>query len=254
MKRVSKKQNKDTNGVSLTHINGILCYKRSDIPIINYIDHDWDFTLENACFKHTNGRYYLSRDEFEKIRSASIKIYWCYVLITIGRRHFEITNRFQLIVCDVYNKQRLTILSDTLKNNLYFMNLIVRYIKYTKRIIKNHYTCKKCNSGLLIDDYDYNPCMCSSCENWNGCGRGGSTTYFYYCSQCKEKWTGKIKLKEYSYRIIYHPNFKPSYSNMFFNELMEQKTENYFKTIEVTRPWRAANVLKSEDYRRLRMK
>lgn len=66
-KGLSKKQDKDINGIVLTRVINTLCYKRADIPKISYIKHDWYFNLADMCFKHTNSRYYLSKDVLDKI-------------------------------------------------------------------------------------------------------------------------------------------------------------------------------------------
>jgi len=88
-KNCKKNKHYDENNVPLTPIYGTLCYKRSDIPEISYIKKGWDFRLFYECFKHSNGRYYLSTQTYVNIKRISIKMYWKYMLIEIGRRHFE---------------------------------------------------------------------------------------------------------------------------------------------------------------------
>lgn len=61
--------------------------------------------------------------------------------------------------------------------------------KYGLPIVYNGKHMENNCFGLIKEDY-YENCHCSTCENWNGCGSGG--TQYYKCNKCDYKYSNAV--------------------------------------------------------------
>ncbi len=120
---------------------------------------------------------------FDELIQIDINKYLLETIIIykdIDKKNLEIQN-YNNIIDEIINK---------IKNIENYDNYIIfEGKKYSLHNVLNYIHRENNCFGNIIEDY-YESCSCSSCENWNGCNRGG--TQYYKCDKCDYKKTTRL--------------------------------------------------------------
>lgn len=147
--------------------NGINYKTNRNIKINGKIHEDLKSIFMIKCKQHNILFNELNSIDFEKYLLETKTIYE-----DIDNKNKE-TNIYNNIVDTIIkNINNL----DNWNNFIYFET-----IKYGLPSVVNNIHRENNCCGKIIKDY-YESCSCSSCENWNGCNRGG--IQYYKCNNC----------------------------------------------------------------------